>query len=117
LTPAAKHGRFEGPAKSAYAFERYDFGWEHEYMQELEADPDVDAWTKNHKIRIPYVDGQNRKRQYLPDFLLRMTSGGLELHEVKGKHLLDSGDTKRKFDAAKKWCEERGIKFVVVTKE
>lgn len=110
------YGRFEEPAKSAYAFESYDGDWERQYMEELEADPEVEAWTKSHKIRIPYIDGQSRRREYRPDFLVRFDSGDVELHEVKGGHLIDSGDTQRKFEAARKWCDERAMKFVVITK-
>jgi hypothetical protein len=117
VTPASKHGRFEHPQKSAFSFERYDAGWEREYMEELEAEPLVEAWTKNHKIGIPYIDGQSRRREYRPDFLVRLTSGALELHEVKGGHLIKNPDTKRKFVAADAWSAERDIKFEVVTKE
>jgi hypothetical protein len=117
VSPASRHGRFESPTKSAYAFEKFDADWERQYMEELEADLDVDAWTKNHKIRIPYVDHQSRKREYRPDFLVRLNGGDLELHEVKGAHLIENPDTKRKFEAAERWCQERDMKFVVVTKE
>lgn len=111
-----KYGRFEGPTKSAYAFESYQGDWEREYMEELESDDEVEAWTKGHKIRIPYIDGQSRRREYRPDFLVRLDSGNVELHEVKGGHLIDSGDTQRKFDAARAWCAERDMKFVVITR-
>lgn len=117
MNPASYHGRFEGPKKSAYAFEKFNFDWERQYMEELDEDPDVDAWTKNHKVRIPYIDHQNRKREYRPDFVVRGVGGDLELHEVKGGHLIQNPDTKRKFEAAERWCAERGMKFVVVTKE
>lgn len=117
MTPAPTHGKFEGPKKSAFSFERWDFGWEREYMEKLEADPDVQAWTKNHKIKIPYIDSQTRKREYRPDFLVKLTTGALELHEVKGGHLLEHSDTMRKIEAGKRWCEERGAAFVLVTKE
>jgi hypothetical protein len=117
VSPKKHHGRIEGPSKSAWSFEKFDFGWEREYMGELEADPDVEAWTKNHKIRIPWIDKQQRKREYRPDFLVRLTTGKIELHEVKGGHLLENPDTKRKHEAAKRWCAEREIEFVVVTKE
>lgn len=110
-----KHGRLDNPSKSPYSFEKYDFGWEREYMDVLEADPDVEAWTKNHKIRIPYLASDGTKREYHPDFLLRMAGGKLELHEVKGGHLM--AEAQPKFEAAKRWCAERGIEFVVVTKE
>lgn len=117
MSPAAKHGRLENPKKSAYSFERWDFGWEREYMEGLEADPDVSAWTKNHKIRIPYLDSQSRKREYHPDFLIEMTTGAVELHEVKGGHLMDAPDTQAKFEAAERWCAERSLGWVLVTKE
>ncbi|MFZ2114704.1 MAG: TnsA endonuclease N-terminal domain-containing protein [Solirubrobacteraceae bacterium] len=117
MTPASHHGRFENPKKSAYAFEKFDADWERQYMVELDADPDVDAWTKRHKIRVSYIDHQSRKRQYRPDFLVRGTAGGIELHEVKGGHLIQNPDTKRKFEAAQSWCAEREMAFIVVTKE
>lgn len=117
MTRASHHGRFQNPKKSAYAFEKFDADWERQYMVELDSDPDVDAWTKRHRIRIPYIDYQGRKREYRPDFLVRSPGGDVDVHEVKGGHLMQNPDTKRKFEAAKRWCAERGMKFVVVTKE
>lgn len=111
------HGRYEKPTKSAYSFERYDFGWELEYMEVLEAEPEVEAWTKNHGIRIPYIGSKGVRRNYLPDFLIRRTDGSLHLDEVKGGHLIDNADTKAKFEAAKKWCAKREITFNIITKE
>ena len=112
-----KHGRFEGPTKSAYSFEVYQFGWELQYMEELESDPDVEAWTKRHGIRIPYITSKGARRVYVPDFLIRKLGGALHLDEVKGGHLLDHPDTQAKFEAAKKWCDPRSISFNVLTKE
>lgn len=117
MSPASHHGHLEELKKSPYSFERYDAGWEREYMEELEEDPDVDAWTKKHEIKIPYIDSKNVSRGYRPDFLVRFTDGRVELHEVKGQHLIENPNTKKKFEAAEKWCEARGIDFVVVTKE
>lgn len=117
MSPPATHGRFEAPKKSAYSFERWDSTWEKEYMADLEADPEVPAWTKNHKIGIPYIDSQNRKREYRPDFLVKLTSGDIQLQEVKGGHLKHQPDTKRKLEAGERWCAERDAEFVLVTKE
>jgi len=117
MNSAAKHGRLEAPKKSAFSFEVWDHGWEKAYMEGLELDAEVEAWTKNHKIRIPYIDSQNRKREYRPDFLVKLTSGALQLHEVKGGHLMGAPDTKRKIEAGRRWCEERDAEFVLVTKE
>jgi hypothetical protein len=117
VTPAKKHGVLGAPKKSAYSFERWQFDWERQYMEQLEEDADVFAWTKNHKIRIPYIDFQSRKREYRPDFLVKLATGKVELHEVKGGHLKHMPDTKRKLEAGRRWCAERGIEFVLVTKE
>jgi hypothetical protein len=114
--PPSRHGRFDGPLKSAYSFEKYDADWERQYMQALEEDGLVEAWTKKHGIGIPYIDSKNRKRVFRPDFLVRLDSGALEVREVKGGHLIDNPDTRRKFEAAERWCGERDMSFVVVTK-
>lgn len=116
MSPTSKHGRLENPAKSAYSFEKFDSGWEEDYMHSLEDDGLVNAWTKNHGIRIPYLDSKGAKREYRPDFLVRLHDGKLQLHEVKGGHLLDHPDTQKKFEVAKRWCNERGIEFEHVTK-
>ena len=117
MTPASHHGRLDELTKSPYSFERYDAGWERQYMEELEEDPDVDAWTKEHGIKVPYVDTKNITRGYRPDFLVRLTDGAIQLHEVKGGHLIENPNTKRKFEAAEQWCGARDIAFIVVTKE
>jgi hypothetical protein len=116
MAPASAHGKLEGPAKSAFSFEKWDSKWELQYMEELEADALIDAWTKNHGIRIPYLDSKAKKREYRPDFLVRKVGGEVALIETKGSHLMDHPDTIAKFDAAKRWCSERGIEFEVVTK-
>ena len=53
----------------------------------------------------------------VPTSLSEARGGDVDVHEVKGGHLMQNPDTKRKFEAAKRWCAERGMKFVVVTKE
>jgi hypothetical protein len=111
-----KHGQLDNPRKSAYSFEKWDSSWELQYMKELEADQLIDAWTKNHGIRIPYLDTKGHKREYRPDFLVRIVGGEVQLHEVKGGHLIDNPNTVSKFDAAKRWCADRDIKFEIVGK-
>jgi hypothetical protein len=111
--PPSKHGRFE-PVKSAWTFESYDSDWERQYMEELDADPAVVAWTKRHEIRIPYEAPGGKRRIFRPDFLVRLQSGKLELRETKGAHLLKESELK--FDAARAWCTARDMSFVIVTK-
>lgn len=111
--PPSKHGRFEA-IKSAWTFESYDSDWERQYMEELEADPAVVAWTKRHEIRIPYEATNGKRRVFRPDFLVKLRSGKLELRETKGGHLLQESELK--FDSARDWCGARNMSFIVVTK-
>jgi hypothetical protein len=100
----SERGELENPKKSAFSLEYYDSSWELEYMQELEKpDNDVVKWTKNHGIRIPYFDDDGKYRTYKPDFLVEKKDGTVELHEMKGGHLLQNPITKRKIDAAREW--------------
>lgn len=115
--PVSERGDFENPKKSAYSVERYDSGWERQYMVLLENRKTVAKWTKNHGITIEYITEAGNKRGYRPDFLVELVDKTVELHEVKGGQFLDNPDTKRKHDRARLWCKQRGMKFVVVTKK
>src|SRR5436309_11769819 len=114
--PNIERGDFESATKSAYSVERFDSGWEREYMKRLERDKTVAKWTKNHGITIQYVTEAGNVRGYRPDFLLERVGEAKELHETKGGHYLQNPDTIRKHEAAKNWCRKRGMCFVVVTK-
>lgn len=111
-----KTGIFECPKKSAYSIEYYDSSWEFEYMQELESDPNISKWTKNHGLRIAYYTEDNKHKTYEPDFLVEKTNKTIELVEMKGTHLLKNPNTKRKSEYAKKWCADRGIKYRLISK-
>ncbi len=114
--PTSEHGDFENPKKSAYSVERYDSSWELAYMKQLEKDRMVAKWTKNHGITIQYVTVAGNVRGYRPDFLIETADHVAELHEVKGGQYIDNPDTQRKFEAAKTWCKNRGMRFRVITK-
>lgn len=111
-----ERGEYEHPSKSAFSLEYYDSSWELEYMKELEDNNDVSKWTKNHGIRIPYFDEDGKYRTYRPDFLVQKKDGTVELHEMKGGHLLQNPITKRKLDAAREWCKARKMNLRVVSK-
>ena len=112
----SKHGIYENPKKSAYSIEYYDSTWEHEYMHELEADDTVMKWTKNHMIRIPYFDDENKYRYYNPDFLVERSNAMIELIEMKSTQMLKTPNTKRKMEYAQKWCKARGIQYRLISK-
>jgi hypothetical protein len=111
-------GRAKGFKKSPRAqdSERYDSGWELQYMQELELDPLVKRWTRHHGLRIPYRKWWGGNGHYEPDFLVEIEGGEKEIREVKGTHLLADLNTRKKFQAGEAFCRQRGMVFKVVTK-
>lgn len=113
----SEHGDYESPKKSAFSVERYESGWERYYMERLDRDKTVVKWTKNHGIVIEYITEAGNKRGYRPDFLVEKIDGKIEIHEVKGGQFLKNPDTIRKHDRAKMWCKQRGMNFIVVSKD
>ena len=114
--PASEHGDFENPKKSAYSVERYDSGWEKQYMTMLERDKAVSKWTKQHGIVIEYITEAGNKRGYRPDFLVQRIDNTIELHEMKGGQFLDSPDTVRKHERAKVGASNEECAFIELTK-
>jgi len=114
--PTSEHGNLENPKKSAYSIEFYDSSWEKEHMEKLEKDLDIKRWTKNHGIQIPYFDDDGKFHTFKPDFLVERTDGIIEIHEIKGTHLLKNPITKKKFDAADKYCKARKMNFRIISK-
>jgi len=84
-------------------------------MEELEMYSDIAKWTKNHRIRIPYVDDAGYKKYFEPDFLIEKIDGTKEIHEVKGGHLMNR-EVELKMNAAKLFCEARKMTFRLITK-
>ncbi len=114
--PLSEHGDYENPRKSPYTVERYESGWEMLYMRKLEIDKTVKKWTKNHGIVIEYITEAGNKRGYKPDFLVEKIDGQKEIHEVKGGQFLRNPDTIRKHERAKLWCKQRGMNFIIISK-
>ena len=107
-------GVYKAPKKSPYSCEIYNSEFERQFMDELEKDPKVKKWTKNHGINIPYINIDSKVAHYNPDFIVEYGDGTQELIEIKGKNMLTE-ITKRKQKAAKEWCEKRDIKYRLIT--
>ena len=107
-------GIYKAPKKSPYSCEIYNSYFERQFMDELEKDPKVKKWTKNHGISIPYGNIDGKVAHYNPDFIVEYADGAQELIEIKGKNMLTE-ITKRKQKAAKEWCEKRDIKYRLIT--
>lgn len=95
---------------------RYRSGWEEKLMVHLDADPQVLTWTYEQTI-IEYVSNIRTKkiRRYYPDFYVKYQDGREEIIEVKPKRKLAQRMIIKKINAAKAWCESRGIKFSIIT--
>lgn len=109
----ATNGIYKNPKKSAYSIEYYDSMPEQQYMDFLEQSDNVAKWTKNHGIRIPYLNLDDKIAHYIPDFLIEYKDGPQEIVEIKGAHLINNPITRRKSQAAKEWCDKRGIKYTI----
>ena len=111
----SKRGKLTNLKKNPDGYCTYDSALEREYIVELERDPGVKVWTKNHGIKIPYYL-LGIKRNYLPDFLIEYRDGSKELHETKGLPLLFWLSTKLKAKSAEEYCRQQGWKYKRITK-
>lgn len=108
-------GKLTGLKKNPNGEEKYDSTLERDYMVELEHDPAVKSWTKQHNIKIPYRF-LGFLRNYLPDFLVEYQDGHKELHETKGLPLLLWLSTKLKGESAEEYCRKQGWRYKIITK-
>ena len=111
----SKRGTLSGLRKSPRGSETYDSHLERDYMVELEHDPAVREWTKEHGIAIPY-SLLGIRRRYLPDFLVTYNDGSKQLHETKGLPMMFWLSTKLKRKSAEAYCADLGWKYKMVTK-
>lgn len=111
----------------------YRSSWELKVMRRFDRDPNVAAWGSE-EVVIPYRDkASGRLRRYFPDFTMKRTDGKKFLIEVKpeketrpptrqGKtekrfitECLTYAKNSSKWTAARKWCEDHGYEFVLIT--
>ena len=111
----SKRGTLSGLRKSPLGSEPYDSHLERDYMVELEHDPAVREWTKEHGIAIPYRL-LGFPHRYHPDFLVTYNDGSKELHETKGLPLMFWLSTKIKRKSAEEYCAGLGWKYKMITK-
>lgn len=111
-----KRGILKNLKRCARTSEPFDSKWECDYMLLLEADSTVRRWSRSRSLRIPYTKSDGSAGTYNPDFIVERTDGTKELHEVKGGHLLEQADTKRKIAAGEAFCRKRGMIYRLITR-
>jgi hypothetical protein len=65
-------------------------------------------------IRYNYKGG---KRNYYPDFLVRMKNGDIFLYEIKPKNLVNLSKNKPKAAAGRRFCRKMGWEYAIITEE
>jgi len=101
---------------------RYDSTLELAWYKRLEDMKNVRSYTRGPRVPYSWNGGAH---SYFVDLWVLFKKGRLEVWEVKplGNHPLPDGSTNRgakdqaKWNAARKWCGERGIIFRVVSGE
>jgi hypothetical protein len=84
---------------------RYRSRWELQYMQLLDADPDVIQWRSEPTV-IPY-ELAGKQRRYVPDFIVQRVNS-VELVEVKPQTLRETSMNAAKRAAAIALCASEG---------
>ena len=117
---------------------QYRSSWERTFMKWLDLNEKVRDWASE-EVAVPYFDPVQKKwRSYYPDFMVRyVASDGLIITEmVEIKPYAETQQPKKnpqrrtksweysvytyinnqaKWEAAKKFCEDKGIRFRIVT--
>ena len=117
----------------------YRSGWEAKFMSYLDGHPDVLEWSSE-EIVVPYLSPlDGRMHRYFPDFKVKRKDirGKVETFviEIKPKkqtapptkqtkltkrYIMEVktwGINSSKWDAANKFCKERGWKFLIMTED
>lgn len=95
----------------------YRSSWELAMMTHLDADTNVVRYGYE-CVRIPYYDTGNKRRHYVPDFLIEHLDDSRVLCELKPKQFLDNEKTKLKALAAEAWCAAfKSTRYEILTGE
>lgn len=76
--------------------------------------------VKNYRrcpFSVPYMTNDGCAHRYIPDVLVTYQSRKQQVIEVKPKYALDLWENPVKIEAAKKFCEDKGMSFRVWTEE
>ena len=97
-------------------FPEYRSSWELGFMRYCESSDLVQKWTTE-SIAIPYIHpGDKKPHRYYPDFFI-LTENGKYLIEIKPGNQKSSPVNQAKWEAAERWAEKNGFKFLVLTEK
>ena len=92
--------------------------WEKSYFEYLDSNSEVSKFYSE-SLRVPYVANKKtgRLRNYIPDLLVEYIDGSRQIIEIKPTRFLTKLANIKKFNAARLYCADNGITFVIVTEK
>lgn len=111
----------------------YRSGWERKFMIWCDTHPSIESWG-GEVLKIPYFNPfKNRMANYIPDILMKYKDKDgkeiVDLIEIKPLKETSLSECKSRYDkvmftlnkhkwvAAKKFCDEHGMNFKIVTEK
>ena len=82
----------------------------------LDRDPEVLDFQSQPEL-FEFIDEQGKKRSYTPDFKVWRRHGQIEIHEVTLTKRRVRPDLRRREQAAREICQERGWQYLVHTEQ
>ncbi len=81
-----------------------DSPWEYTHARELDRNKNVLAWVKNDHLgfNVSYRDENGKQRNYIPDFIAKLSNGDHLILEVKG---VKKNRDINKWDFMHRWCK------------
>ena len=79
---------------------------------------DRDQRVRNYRsqpLRISYIDSEDKPHTYVPDFMVWLVDGSIEIHEVTLSERRLTLNARRREQAARDYCEKEGLRYVVHT--
>lgn len=125
LDPRSCKKLFPGVSNELITFRS---SWEKKYAYYCENNPRIKFWGSE-CMKIPYTLYDGTEHTYYPDFLVEMSTGERIVVEIKPlsecrKPVNDNGYLWKaysknmcKWAAAKKFCEDRGMRFQILTEQ
>jgi len=91
--------------------------WELKMMQFLDTCDDVLTYEYE-SVRFTYIDSANKKRWYVPDFIVSYNDGCKKMYELKPKEFVNNKVTKLKASAATEYCKINRIsEYAILTRD
>jgi len=92
---------------------KYRSSWELKFLKWCDNNPNVKKIISE-GIKIPYVDIDNKTKNYYPDFVILYKNEKF-LIEIKPKNQIMIETNQRKFQSAKKFAKRNNLKFLILT--